>query len=494
MSKIEKYRKLIDGLDDEIKDLLLKRLGYCKKIGESKKASGSLIESKSREEEILSRLTENVTIEESKVIKSVYESIFTESKNVQQSLQKKLNACLVGTNISHSLSPKIHEFFGTNYCLKTISNDEFKDFYAKKEFPLYNVTMPFKKEVIDLLDEVSLDAKAVGAVNTVMRKDGKMWGYNTDIDGLNYLFTSNGVSLKDKKTMILGTGGTSKTAQALVKKNGGEFVLVGRNSQINYQNYHEQKGVEILINTTPVGLDGKSCLIDVDKLCDLKFCADVLYYPLKTPLVFACEERKIKCEGGLKMLVYQALKSEEIWQNENFEGYFDKAYRYTLHGYKNIVLIGMPSCGKTVTGKCLSEKLKMNFIDTDEEIEKTFGLSPEEIILKNGEEYFRNLESEIIDKISMKTGFVIATGGGSVLRSENIRALKRNAVICYVDRPINLLGSDNRPLSEKYGIENLYEMRKDIYLNSCDFTVKNDGYLDECALRIIKEYEKNLDN
>lgn len=494
MLKIEEYRKYIDALDDEIKSLLIKRLGYCKKIGLVKAQNGLSVEVKEREEEILSRLTSRENTENSEYIEKVYQTIFSQTKNAQKNVEKRLKACLVGANLTHSLSPKIHEFFGTEYTLKELPLCGFKEFFNNNEYSCYNVTMPFKEEAKELLNEVSSIANDIGSVNTVMVKNGKKWGYNTDIDGLNYLFSDNNVSLGGKKVMILGTGGTSKTAQTLVKRNGGECVVVGRNEKINYLNYQNHCDVEILINTAPVGLDGKSCLVDINKLPKLEFVADVLYYPLKTPLLSACDKRGIKSEGGLKMLVYQALKAEEIWQDKNFEADFCKAYKHTLYGYKNIVLTGMPSCGKSVMGRLVAEKLKMKFIDTDEEIEKVFGLSPEKIISESGEEQFRKLESEIIDKISMETGAVIATGGGSVIRSENREFLKRNGIICYVLRPVDLLSTEKRPLSKTFGVEELFKNRKEAYESSCDFTVQNDGTITDCVGRIIDEYEKHLDN
>lgn len=493
---VEEYRTLIDALDDEISDLLLKRLDYCRKIGLEKARIRADVQVKQRENEILERLCRGKTLNEAECVKSVYGEIFNQSKALQNKVvgNDKLKACLIGTTIGHSLSPKIHSYFGTDYCLETLKKDGLKDFCNEDKYDCFNVTMPFKEEIIGYLDYIDGSAKSIGSVNTVVTKNGKKSGYNTDIDGLRYLFTSNGVEINGKKVMILGTGGTSKTARALVESEGGSFVLVGRNEKVNYENYYTHGDAEVLINATPVGTDGKTLPVDLDRLPNLKFVADVCYYPLKTPLVRQCEKRKIKAEGGLKMLVYQALKAEEIRQNKSFEKYFKSAYEYTLYGYKNVALIGMPSCGKTTVGRLLANKLGMDFIDVDEEIEKQSGLSPEKIIETKGEDFFRNVESEIIAAVSLKTGTVIACGGGSVLKEQNVENLKRNGAVCYLTRSLDKLEADNRPLTKKYGVQKLYEERKDLYEGSCDFIVTNDGDLSDTLKTAVYEYEKNLGN
>ncbi len=401
--------------------------------------------------------------------------------------------CLIGETLKHSYSKLIHESQGYSYELKELKKDELESFLNDKAFQGFNVTIPYKKEIIKYLDKLSLEAKEIDAVNTVLYKNGKYYGYNTDIDGMYYMIKKANVSLKDKNVMILGSGGTSNTAVYLAKREKAKTItIVKRKGEVNYENCYDFLDTEIIINTTPVGMYpnvyGK--IISLDKFKNLKGVFDCVYNPKNTELLLEAKRLKIPCGGGLSMLVEQALIAEDIWQNtvhssETTQKIVNKIDKLT----SNIALCGMPSAGKTSVGKLVAKKLNLEFFDSDEEITKKHGKTPKEIIEESGEECFRALESETVRELSAKSGAVISLGGGAVLREENVFNLKRNSTIVYIKRDISLLTSENRPLSKSVGIEKLYEKRKGIYESVSDITVENNSTVENCVERVIKEYE-----
>lgn len=493
---LKDLRDKIDKIDDEISALYLKRLKLCEEIAKVKRISGIETEDKVRELEVVSRLTSGLTESEVRAIEKLYETVFRESKDLQTQLSFNVSdkkACLIGECVTKSFSKVIHESLGMRYDLKSIKKQDLKAFLESGDYSCFNVTMPYKVDVIPYLDELSGVAKKIGVVNTVMVKNGKKSGYNTDIDGLRYIFESNNVDIKGKKVAILGTGATSKTARYYFLSCGAlDVVNIGRSSKVNYTNYADLDEVNILLNATPVGKNGYESLVDLTKFKNLEFVADVIYSPLKTKLLSDAESLGIPCEGGLKMLVMQALRAEEIWQNTKISN-VDDIYLRTLKKVKNIVLIGMPSCGKSTLGKIISQKLSKKFIDIDSEIEKEQGKTIPEIIESFGEDVFRKIEAETILKFAYENNSVISLGGGAAMKNENVTRVKQNGFVVYVKRDLSLLTTDNRPLSQKYGNRELYAKRAPVYEAACDFFVENNGDVYERAQRIIDAYE-NLGN
>ncbi len=493
---LKDLRDKIDKIDDEISSLYLERLKICEEIAKEKGISGIETEDKTRESEVLLRLTSGLPESQARAIEKLYETVFCESKKLQTQLRfnsSDKKACLIGECVTKSFSKVIHESLGMRYDLKSIKKQDLKAFLEAGDYSYFNVTMPYKVDVIPYLDELLGAAKEIGVVNTVAVKNGKKSGYNTDIDGLRYVFESNNVDIKGKKVAILGTGATSKTACYYFLSSGASVVYnIGRNSQVNYTNYADLGEVNILLNATPVGKNGYESLVDLTKFKNLEFVADVIYSPLKTKLLSDAESLGIPCEGGLKMLVTQAVCAEEIWQDTKFLN-VDEIYFNTLKKVKNIVLIGMPSCGKSKLGKILSQKLSKKFIDVDSEIEKEQGKTIPEIIESFGEDVFRKIEAETILKFAYENNSVISLGGGAVLKKENVTRVKQNGFVVYVKRDLSLLSTDCRPLSQKYGVDALYAKRAPVYEAACDCFVENNGDIYECAQRIINAYE-NLGN
>lgn len=489
---IKNLRDEIDKIDDEILRLYLKRLALTDEIGKEKAENNSSIEVSKREDEILKRLLLGLSEKDKKSVENLYAEVFKESKRRQSEFLKPtlIKSALIGRDVEKSFSKKIHGLLGTDYTLLSLNEEEFLDFAKNPSFDYFNVTMPYKREIIPYLDELSLVAKKIGTVNTVVVKNGKKWGYNTDIDGLRYLFESENFSLFSKNVVILGTGATANTAKYYALSCGAKTVcFIGRTSYYNYDNYDKLADTEVLINTTPVGKNGYESLVDLTKFPNLCFVADVNYSPLKTKLLLDAEVLNVKCVGGLKMLIMQAIKAEEIWTGINYSEKADEIYKLLLKDMQNITLIGMPSAGKTTVGRILAEKLNRDFIDIDEEIEKATGFSPLEIINTHGEEYFRNIEEKTIEKFANTRGKIIATGGGTVLKKKNVSLLKQNSMLVYLQRDIKSLSAENRPLSQNNGIENLFLVRKPLYEKYADVTVKNDGDIEVVTKRIIDAYE-----
>lgn len=386
---------------------------------------------------------------------------------------------LIAERVGHSFSAEIHKaLFGYDYELKAIEKEELDSFMQKREFSAINVTVPYKESVIKHLDYVDRETLDIGAVNTVVNRDGRLFGYNTDSNGLCALISRENIEIKDKKVLILGSGGTSKTAYHVVKSLGCTSAYrVSRTEKDGCITYENAKkchfDADVIINTTPVGMYPEigGCAIEIDSFPGVNTVIDVIYNPLRTKLVTDALNKGIKAIGGLYMLVAQAAYAAEKFIGKSVPSErIEEIYQSILKTKQNIVLIGMPGCGKSTIGKSIANEIGFEFIDTDEEIYKSYGKTPSQLINELGEKNFRDIESSVIFKISEKQGKVIATGGGAVLRKENVDLLKYNGKIYFLDRDIEKIQpTDDRPLSkDRESLNRLYNERYGIYLSSCD--------------------------
>jgi len=401
---------------------------------------------------------------------------------------------LIGEKLGHSFSKEIHEMLGNKeYEIVEIPKDELEDFMQKKEFKGINVTIPYKEKVIPYLDFISSEAKDMGAVNTIVNVDGKLYGYNTDFYGLRDLIMTNNMSLTGRKVLILGTGGTCKTAECVCKSLGASKVLkVGRKAQegvLTYDQKDKFKDVDYVINTTPVGMypNTDDLPIDPGLFLKLRGVVDVIYNPLKTKLVIRTTKLGVSACNGLYMLVSQAVKSSELFMGKSYPyGTTQKLYRAVYMDKLNVVLTGMPGSGKTTVGKLLAKKLNKEFIDLDDYFEEKNGMSAGDYIKKYGENQFREAESVVVAETSTRTGCVIATGGGAVLRPENVEKMKINGRIYFLNRSLEKLQpTDDRPLSSSYdSLKMRYDERIAIYRSTADSIIPGDGTVEETADRI----------
>ena len=389
---------------------------------------------------------------------------------------------LIGEKLGHSYSKEIHNLIADyGYELREVKREELGAFMTERAFSGINVTIPYKKSVMDYLDVISDDAKKIGAVNTVVNRDGKLYGYNTDFYGLKALLIHNGVSVRNKKVLILGSGGTSDTAYNVVTGiNAKEAIKVSRTKKDGFVTYDEaarlHSDADVIINATPVGMypDDDGVPVNIGLFPSLSAVIDAIYHPLRTNLVSDAENRGIKACGGLYMLVAQAVYAAALFENKKpDENLIDDVYGKILNDKRNIVLIGMPSSGKTTIGKALAARIGKRFADTDELIVGTTGKSIPEIFEKEGEKVFREIEKKVICDIAVNDGTVIATGGGVILDEKNVLALKRNGVIVYLDRKIdNLIATDSRPLSSNVdALKKLYAKRKPLYEKYAEITI-----------------------
>ncbi len=407
---------------------------------------------------------------------------------------------LIGEKLGHSFSKEIHGKIGDyDYRLKELTSDELSAFLTEGDFKGINVTIPYKKDVIPYLYAISPEAKTIGAVNTVVNREGKLYGYNTDYIGLKCLIlrVTRGQPLTGK-VLILGTGGTSLTAKAVVKDMGAAPITVSRSGKDGAITYEEALRDHIdasfLINTTPVGMyprdDGMA--VDPTLFPQLKGVVDAVYNPLRTPLVRRSKALGIPAEGGLYMLVAQAVAAYGFFfDTEADEALTDRIYCEVQAEKENIVLIGMPAGGKSTVGKALAESLSRPFYDSDEEIVKEVGMPIPDYFAKYGETAFRDLESRVIARLSSGlTGAVIATGGGAVLRSENVDRLKANGRLFWLDRSLEkLIPTSDRPLSsDREALTKRYEERYPIYRASCDVRIDGDGTVDAVMGAVLRAF------
>ena len=387
----------------------------------------------------------------------------------------------IGKKLTHSFSREIHgKLADYQYDLIELTEEEIPRFFAEKNFAAINVTIPYKQTVIPYLDSVSPVAQRIGAVNTVVNKDGKLYGFNTDYYGMDALIRRLGIELAGKKVLILGTGGTGKTARVLASDLGASQVLtVSRKKTDGFITYEEavtrHADAEIIINTTPSGMYPKveDKPMDIAAFPKLSGVIDAVYNPLRTNLVLDAQERGIPAEGGLYMLVMQAVVAVERFLDTTVDKKVaDRVFASVYGAKENIVLTGMPGSGKSTVGKLLDLE-GFAFVDTDAEIEKRCGCAIKDLIREKGEKYFRDLETEVIRDVSSEGGRVISTGGGAVLREENVRCLKRNGRLFFLDASLSRLqATDDRPLSNtRQKLEKLYADRIEIYRSTADVVV-----------------------
>lgn len=390
---------------------------------------------------------------------------------------------LIGEKLGHSFSSEIHRKIADyHYELKEIPREELTLFIKRKEFSGINVTIPYKKEVMPLLDFIDDKAMKIGAVNTVVNQCGKLHGYNTDFGGLLSLINKITSDLSGKKALILGDGATSHTAHAVLEHlNAKEIYVVSRfpsNGKISYaEASSKHNDAAVIINTTPVGMfpNVNGSAISIENFNNLELVVDVVYNPLRTDLVIAAENKGVPAVNGLYMLVSQAVLAAGHFLGKDFStDITDKIFKELITKKRNIVLTGMPGSGKSTIGKVLAEKLNREFIDTDELIVKKTGCEITDIFSKFGEVGFRKIESEVISEVSLKNGCVIATGGGAILKEENIFNLKHNGIIFFLDRELSeLIPTDDRPLANNAeSIIKRYNERIDIYNSTSDIKVK----------------------
>lgn len=417
---------------------------------------------------------------------------------------------LIGEHLGHSFSKQIQTRIAEienvkdyDYQLVELDKEEFKEFMEKKDFKGINVTIPYKKDVIPYLDEMDESSKAIGAVNTIINVDGKLKGYNTDFGGFLYMVKAHNVHMEGKKVLIIGNGGACAAVKAVCKhENAKDIVIVSRSANrgaIGYDEmYTSHLDADIVVNTSPVGMfpNIANAPIDVSWFHKLECVLDVVYNPILTRLCFEAQEADIKRVIGLEMLIAQAKYTFEIFENMSFDdSIIDEIKKEMLKDRCNIVLIGMPSAGKTTIGKMLEEKLGKEFFDLDDMIIAKVGKSIPEIFQESGEAGFRAIETEVAIEASKMNNKIIATGGGVVKHKVNMDFLRLNGITIFIDRDIDkLISSDpNRPLSSsKQALQQMYKERYPLYQKYAAYIAVNNANIEETVDDIVNAYHSIL--
>lgn len=402
---------------------------------------------------------------------------------------------LLGRHLGHSYSPYIHSQLG-DYCYELFEREpeEIEAFLKNGDFSGINVTVPYKKDVIPYLDELTPVARQLGAVNTVVRRGEKLIGHNTDYFGFMTMVKESGLEISGKKVLVLGSGGASNTATAVLKELNAHVVVISRQGQNNYTNLHLHADASVIVNTTPVGMypNAGNTPVSLDLFPVLEGVLDVVYNPARTKLLLDAEKRGLVAMNGLLMLVAQAKEAAQWFtQAPITEADISTIYRDLQRRMENIILIGMPGSGKTTVGKCLAQKTGRDFVDADEELIRYAGCSIPEIFARDGEVGFRQLETYILSQIGQKSNLVIATGGGCVTQAQNYPLLHQNGTIFCLNRDISKLPTDGRPLSQQNKADEMYRIRKPLYETFADNMIDNNGDPDEAVRYILLILEEN---
>lgn len=397
---------------------------------------------------------------------------------------------LLGRKLGHSYSPQIHSQLASySYTLFEKEPDELEAFLRNGDFTGLNVTFPYKKAVIPYLDELSDVAKQLGAVNTIVRQEsGRLIGHNTDYFGFQSMVNRSRIPVAGKKCLVLGSGGASNTATAVLQELGANVVVISRTGENNYDNLDLHSDAAVIVNTTPLGMYPKVGVsaVELTTFPVLEGVLDVVYNPARTKLLLDAEERGIPAINGLWMLVAQARESAEWFSGASIpEDAIERIYRNLKAQMQNIVLIGMPGCGKSTIGQMLGRTM----IDADVEIENLARKSIPEIFSEYGEEKFRQYETNVLDALGKQSGLVIATGGGCVTQERNYPLLHQNGTIFWLQRDLNKLATDGRPLSQSNNLSDMYHIRKPMYEKFADYVINNNGSAEHTAAQIMSILE-----
>lgn len=407
-----------------------------------------------------------------------------------------MNCGLLGRKLGHSYSPQIHSYLGEySYALFEKEPEEVGDFLRNGEFTGINVTIPYKKDVIPYLAELSPTAEKMGSVNTIVRrKDGTLFGHNTDYFGFTSLVKRSGIPVAGRKALVLGSGGTSNTAVKALNDLGAEVVVISRSGENHYNNLHLHADAAVIVNTTPVGMYPNAGVspVDLQRFPHLEGVLDVIYNPARTRLLLDAEEMGLPHENGLWMLVAQAKESAEYFTGTAIaDSVMETIYRRLSAQMQNIVLTGMPGCGKSTIGAMLAAALGRELADADEAIVRAAGKSIPEIFARDGEAVFRDWESKALAELGQRSGLVIATGGGCVTQARNYPLLHQNGSIFWLQRDIDRLPTDGRPLSQANRLSRMYAQREPLYAAFADFRIDNNGSPEDTVRAIVSHLEGN---
>ncbi len=402
---------------------------------------------------------------------------------------------LLGRKLGHSYSPQIHARMADYpYVLFEKEPDELEAFLRKGDFTGINVTAPYKKDVIPYLDELTPIAKRLGAVNTIVRRNGRLIGHNTDYFGFLTMVRASGLDVTEKKVLVLGSGGASNTAVAVLEELGANVVIISRKGEDHYGNLDRHSDAAVIVNTTPVGMYPNTDLspINLTRFPHLEGILDVIYNPARTMLLRQAEALGLPTMNGLLMLVAQAKEASEWFSGHPLDdSLILEIHRDLRRQMENLILIGMPGCGKSTLGAEIAGRLGKQFVDADTALEESTGRTIPEIFATDGEKGFRKLETAVLGELGKQSGLVIATGGGCITQPENYSLLHQNGMIFWLRRDLSSLPTEGRPLSRANRLDEMYRIRKPLYEAFADQIIENDGSIETAAAEILRIWEEN---
>ena len=495
--ELDEARREIDKIDAQLLRLFLRRMELAGEIAAYKQKHCLPVRDEVREQEILERVAAEAG-ESAGSAKALFSTLFALSRERQSTLseinpQEKIYG-LVGRKLGHSWSVPIHALLGnSSYRLIELEPEDLPAFLRRPDIGGLSVTIPYKRTVLPLCDELEEGVRLIGSANTLIRDaDGRLRAYNTDAGGFSYLARAAGISFAGKKVVILGSGGASLTAQAVARRESARSVaVISRKGTENYQNISRHADAEILVNATPVGMYPETGESPVD-LRDFPACGgvlDLIYNPRRTALLMQAEALGIPCSGGLPMLAQQAAEAEALFFGRPVCAGSAERTVSVLHREKtNLVLIGMPGCGKTTVGNLLAAQTGRKIVDTDEEIARRAGKSIPEIFMQEGEGAFRRLEREELARRGRESSLILITGGGAVLDERNYASLRQNGRIYHLERGIPLLARRGRPLSEHADLAAMYRIRLPLYRRFQDAAADNNGTAEDTAHAIWRDF------
>ena len=397
---------------------------------------------------------------------------------------------LLGRKLGHSYSPQIHALLGNySYELFEKEPEEIGRFLRDGNFAGINVTIPYKKAVIEYLDELSPVAARLGAVNTIVRRNGKLIGHNTDYFGFMTMVQTSGLTVTGKKVLVLGSGGASNTAAAVLEELGANVIVISRTGENNYENISTHGDARLIVNATPVGMYPQNGVspVDLKVFPDLEGVLDLIYNPARTKLLLDAEKRGIIAMNGLLMLVAQAKEAAEWFTGSKIDSSKIQEINQALATQmQNLILIGMPGCGKSTIGSLLAKQTGRTYVDADAEIVRKAGKTIPQIFADEGEEAFRSIETAVLEELGQMSGLVIATGGGCVTQPRNYPLLHQNGQIFWVQREIGQLPKDGRPLSQKNDLNTMYQIRKPLYASFADHMIDNNKDDSDALAQILE--------
>ncbi|MBQ3064800.1 MAG: shikimate kinase [Clostridia bacterium] len=404
----------------------------------------------------------------------------------------QLKIGLIGKNLGHSYSPQIHAMLGMpySYTLHEVAPENLASFLQTTELDAFNVTIPYKKEIRPLLCGVSDTAARLGSVNTVIRTKNGFWGDNTDYYGFQYMVQKSGYRPNGKKALVIGSGGVSPTVCAVLEDMGATVTVITHRENVP-QTLQKHPDTHMIVNTSPVGMypNNGAAPLSLDYFPLLECVLDLIYNPFETTLLAEANTRALVTASGISMLAAQAKRAAELFTGHHLDDALcDSVVKKMIQTRRNLILIGMPGCGKSTVGKLIAEKMGRSFVDLDEEIVKECGKPIPAIFAEDGEDCFRQIEHRVLSRICAGSSLVIATGGGCITRSENYRPMAQNGILFWLKRDLHDLPIDGRPLSQQNALSDLYSVREPLYHRFADAAIENQAAPHTTADAVIRAF------